>query len=217
MSTRFAPGTVIEEVALFPLPEVVLFPGTLLPLHIFEPRYRKMTEDVLAGSKLIVPVLVPDPGAVDRRGNPVVVDVAGLGEIVQHRRHSDGRFDLILVGRARVLLTELPFVHPYRRARAEVLACSHGDGANVTGLVSSATRFATRVREVDDRLKFEVPTDLSPGLLCDACAHALVIDGDERQSVLEALDVRERIRRCSEYLAVQEALLGRSSDIKNLN
>ena len=152
MSTRFAPGTVIEEVALFPLPEVVLFPGTLLPLHIFEPRYRKMTEDVLAGSKLIVPVLVPDPGAVDRRGNPVVVDVAGLGEIVQHRRHSDGRFDLILVGRARVRLTELPFVHPYRRARAEVLACSHGDGANVTGLVSSATRFATRVREVDDRL-----------------------------------------------------------------
>ncbi len=163
MTDRFAPGTIIEEVALFPLPEVVLFPGTLLPLHVFEPRYRKMTEDALASGKLMVPVLVPDPGAVDRRGNPVIASVAGLGEIAQHRRLPDGRFEILLVGRARVRLEELPFVHPYRRARAEVLSCTHAEGANVSGLVSSATRFATRVREVDDRLEFDVPSGLAPG------------------------------------------------------
>src|SRR3954453_3893246 len=107
---------------LFPLPEVVLFPHAVLPMHIFEPRYRQMTEDALAGDKLVTIVqLRPDgPGAdLDR---PAIETVGCLGRIVRHERLPDGRFNFLLVGRKRVrLIREIPSAKPYRPAEARIL------------------------------------------------------------------------------------------------
>jgi Lon protease-like protein len=206
----FEPGTVIEELAVFPLPQCVLFPGTVLPLHIFEPRYRKMATDVLATSRQLSVAFVADPRRVDERGHPQLALTSGIGEVVRHQERSDGRHNIVLLGRARVQLEELPFRPPYRRARATVLG---SDGARVpdsdiAALVSIATRFAGRVRS-HGRLDFNLPPTYEPGLLADACASALVIEASERQHVLETLDVAKRVRLASELLAVQEALLAR--------
>jgi ATP-dependent Lon protease len=212
MSESYAPGTVIERLALFPLSEVVFFPGTLLPLHVFEPRYRQMTEEVLAGSKQMCVVLVTDVRRVDERGHPPIASIAGVGEIIRHQKLADGRHNIVLAGRARVRLDEIPFDPPYRRARAEVIAPVETPVAesDITALVSIATRFATQV-ESAGHIDFTLPPTRDPGMIADACVNALVIDPSERQRVLETLDIGARVRLASELLAVQQALLARGS------
>jgi ATP-dependent Lon protease len=207
----YAPGTVIDEVSLFPLPNVVFFPGTVLPLHVFEPRYRLMTERALAGNKQICVVWIRDRRRVDEHGHPPICQVACVGEIIKHQALPDGRHNIVLSGKARVALEELPFTPPYRRARARVLGSTDAriSDTDIAALISIATRFAARVR-MSGPLEFTLPPTYEPGLLADACANALVIDPGERQRVLETLDIPERLCLTSELLAVQEALLARS-------
>jgi Lon protease-like protein len=204
----YPPGSVLECVPMFPLPGVVLFPKTLLPLHIFEPRYRAMTEAALQGSREIVMGCITGGSAGDAASTPAVFSIAGLGEIVQCERLADGRFNIVLVGRARVRIHELPFLPPYRRVRAEVLGetDTRASESDVAALVSSATRLCASMRRADPAHELRLPSD-DPGALADACAHQLVIDADERQRLLETLDTRERLRSVTEILAVQHALL----------
>ena len=114
-------GTVPEEalaaLPLFPLPRIALFPRAILPLHVFEPRYRAMLADALASHRCIAMAMVLD----EDEDPPAIARVAGVGEVVQHEALPDGRAHILLRGLARVVLDELPFVSPYRRARARVL------------------------------------------------------------------------------------------------
>jgi Lon protease-like protein len=204
----YRPGTVIEELPLFPLPAAVLFPGMLLPLHIFELRYRAMTEQVLAGAKQMAVTLLTN-GPCDSAGQPAIAQVAGMGEVIEHQALSDGRYNIVLRGVARVQLQELAFTGPFRRARAVVLP-SHdgavGDG-DLASLVYSATRFAAQLRQRDSQFELELPDLHDPAATVDACAHQLIIESEERQQILETLHVGTRVRRCMEVLAVQAALL----------
>jgi len=205
----YEPGTVIDAVALFPLPEVVLFPGMLLPLHVFELRYRAMTEHVLAGSRQLCVVLINGKGSVDQHGQPAIAEISGIGEIVDHQSLADGRYNIMLSGIARVKLVELPFIAPFRRARATVLASNEGatPNADLATLVYGATRFAARMRERDPKFRLALPRVPDAGTTADSCAHQLIIEADERQKILETLDVPRRVRFCIEALAVQEAML----------
>ena len=204
----YVAGSCIEDLAVFPLPGAVLFPGTLMPLHIFEPRYRQMTEDALEGSRQLSVALIHESAPPDESGQPAFATIAGVGEIIDHQKLPDGRYNILLLGRARALLDELPFVSPYRRARATLLGeTGTASNAAVAALAYSASRFTARVREQDARFQLELPSVHQPGLLADSCAHYLLIDGSERQRVLEALDVAERVRFCTEALAMQQAML----------
>ena len=116
--------------ALFPLPKVVLFPHAVLPLHIFEPRYRQMTEDALAGDKLVTIVQWRAPVPGHRRSSPRVEEIGCLGRILQHERLPDGRFNFLLLGRKRVRLgREIPADKLYRLAEAEILEDESTDAA----------------------------------------------------------------------------------------
>src|SRR6516165_8373385 len=91
------------EARLFPLPNMVLFPHVVQPLHIFEPRYRQMTRDALAGDRLISLVLLrPGSDAHERRA--AVHAVACLGRILAEQALPDGRYNLLLRGLARIRL-----------------------------------------------------------------------------------------------------------------
>lgn len=198
----------IAELAVFPLPEAVLFPGTLMPLHIFEPRYRRMTSDALSGSRRLSVALVTDATPIDEHGHPRFAAVAGVGDIIDHQKLPDGRYNILVLGRARARLDELPFVSPYRRARATLLEESGAAGdSGVAALAYAASRFAAQVRQQESGFELELPGVKEPGLLADACAHHLIIEAGDRQRVLETLDIAERVRICTEALAVQEALL----------
>lgn len=210
MTSSFPSGAQLGPLPVFPLPQAVLFPKTRLPLHIFEPRYRAMTRDALDGDRLLVIALVTDEKTLDEHGHPPVAGVCGIGEIVDHDLLPDGRFNLLVQGRARVHIQELPFTPPYRQVSARVVE-SHGDAsdADVAALVSAATRFAAHVRPRDPNFELSFPDDATPADIADACAHHLIMEGQQRQMILETLDIGERVRRAAEALAVQHALFGR--------
>lgn len=94
---------------IFPLPEVVFYPGVVMPLHVFEPRYRAMTTDALAatqvdGGNLIVLALLQPGWEEDYAGVPPIHPIATVGEIMQAERLEDGRYFLTLRGLQRVQL-----------------------------------------------------------------------------------------------------------------
>jgi len=106
---------------IFPLPGFFLYPGTVVPLHIFEPRYRQMIEDLLDGPGRLVMGTVVDGHENELAGAPPVYPIAGLGEIGRHERLPDGRFNLLLVGLARVRVHERESDRLYRKVEIETL------------------------------------------------------------------------------------------------
>jgi ATP-dependent Lon protease len=200
----------LPALPLFPLP-TLLFPGALLPLHVFEPRYRAMVRDVLDTHRALAIVLITGPDELDENGHPRIANVAGAGVIVDHLELPSGRFNILVRGRARVSLEELPFrTTPYRRAKATVLPTPPGEvpASDVASLVSAANAFATRVREREPKFEFPLPKDAPAGAIADLCAHHLVLDVKERQAILETLDAGARVRRVAEALALQRLALG---------
>jgi ATP-dependent Lon protease len=203
----------LAELPLFPLHDAVLFPGMLMPLHVFEPRYRALVRDVLASHRTFAVAHVVDPDAdmlASGEGNcPTLSPIAGLGTILEHWELPGGRFNLMLIGRGRVQLQELDFVPPYRRARATVLDSEHRavPAVELAAFHAAASAFAALMHARDDSFRLRLPKDAGPGMLADACAHQLIISGRERQRVLELCDVRERVRFVTETLTIQRATL----------
>src|SRR5512138_2484886 len=85
-------------IPLFPLPNVVLFPNVCLPLHIFEPRYREMTADALAGDRIIGMVLLRPGWEGNYEGRPPIYEVGCAGLITHAENLDDGRYNLVLRG-----------------------------------------------------------------------------------------------------------------------
>lgn len=106
---------------LFPLPNVVFFPRTFLPLHVFEPRYRQMIQDAKNGDGIVGLVLLKPGWEKNYYGNPPVFSVACMGQIVQIEAFPDGRFNILLEGIARVKVTEIVKEEPYRVATVKVM------------------------------------------------------------------------------------------------
>jgi Lon protease-like protein len=113
-----------EEVALFPLPNVVLFPRIHCPLHVFEPRYRQMTTETLAGSRRIGMATVRPDHVHAMAGDPPLFEIGCIGTIERAERRDDGRFDIVLLGTRRFRIErEIPRSGErlYRIARVELL------------------------------------------------------------------------------------------------
>jgi hypothetical protein len=96
----------MKQVPVFPLPNVVFFPKTTLPLHIFEPRYRQMVAHALDRDRLIAVALLKPGWEKDYQGAPDYYPVATLGRITEHEKLEDGRYNILLEGIERVHLLE---------------------------------------------------------------------------------------------------------------
>ena len=197
----------LDELPIFPLPRLVFFPNTMLPLHVFESRYRKMLADCLETHGAMAVVRLEPKDKIAR--------VAGAGVVVHHELLADGRSNLVLAGSARVELEELPFLPPYRRARARVLepVHTHVPEKDHAALVAAATDFVREVRRHDSEFSFELPQSRGPGILADVCAAHLIVDADVRQRLLEELDDAARVRVVIEELAAQRLSLGERSRV----
>src|SRR5947199_2955847 len=124
MADLTEPSRSLSAVPLFPLPNVVLFPRAVLPLHIFEERYKQMTHDALRGKRQIAMALLRPGWEKNYYGAPAVEPVVCVGTILSHERLPDGKYNFLLQGthRARVV-SELPRDDDrlYRVAEVEVL------------------------------------------------------------------------------------------------
>jgi Lon protease-like protein len=201
----------LKALPIFPLPRVVFFPQTILPLHIFEPRYRAMLKDCLASHGALAMARLTGPS---KEGElPSIASIAGAGVIVEHQPLPGGRANILLHGRARVRLEELPFVPPYRRARATLLSDAHDTVpyADKAALLACAEAFAAEVRQHNPEFSFRIPASLAAGVLSDYCAHHLLVDAALRQTLLEELSPVERVRIVTQELAVQHSTMRRES------
>jgi uncharacterized protein len=186
-------GTTVGPLPFFPLPGAVLFPGSHLPLHIFEPRYRQMVTDCLEGNGAMVIALLA-PGAGPAPARAPVHPVAGMGVIVAHEKLPDGRFNILLQGLARVRLEEVPSDRLYRLARAQILTdVVKSPPPSTTALMSLAVQIAARMRRIEPRFELNLPQPLEASGLCDQLADRLIRHPGSRQRVLEELDVEARV------------------------
>lgn len=192
---------------LFPLSNVVLFPLGLLPLHIFEPRYRQMTADSLADDRAITMIL-PQPGATSE---PVPLSAVGcLGRIHQEHRLEDGRFTFILRGEARVRLeSEIPTDRLYRTAAITVLQdCWDPRWKSRRQLQRAHVLRAFRALVPGDhafskKLVEHLSGHCGSGPFTDIVAYAAPLDASLKQQLLEELNVDRRL----EILADEMPLL----------
>lgn len=198
----------LDTMPVFPLPRVVLFPGAVLPLHIFEPRYRAMLADCLATHRCIAMALIDDETAPEP---PPIARVAGAGIVVEHEPLPDGRSNIVLLGCARVRLDELPFVPPYRRARARVIddVATPVASADRAALHAAAAAFLTQARRLDTELAFTLPPEDvgDAAAAADWYAHHLIVDARVRQRALEEVDVAARVALVTTELAAQRSRL----------
>ncbi len=183
---------------LFPLPNLVLFPHVILPLHIFEPRYRQMTSDALDGDQLVTMVQIRPTAAGVAGTEPVpIMDVACVGKIVRHERLPDGRFNILLLGCKRVrLLEETPSSKLYRIARARLMEDQEWPEApesRRTELVALALDLLRSDGKPDAELSQLLQSDLPLGMLADIIAHALELPPFVKQSLLDEVRVEVRV------------------------
>lgn len=202
-----------RKLPLFPLPNVVFIPNTVVPLHVFEARYRDLVRDCLASKRLLgIPMLLTGWES-DYGGRPPVQSVAGVGRIIQHHRFPDGRYNIAVEGLGRVRINhEYPPEQNYRIANATLLVDQLPAGAD------SMKHHLSRVRillmqilalhpKLQPRLK-DMIDDPQPRII-DELAHLLIQDARERQQYLEQdrLDLRTDL-----VLAELAGVLSRASD-----
>ncbi|HZU52672.1 MAG TPA: LON peptidase substrate-binding domain-containing protein [Holophagaceae bacterium] len=179
---------------LFPLPRLVLFPRTFLPLHIFEPRYRQMTAECLSTHQHFILVLTRAHEGTDLVPETEATFGTGcLARIVKAEPLADGRFNLLIQGRQAVRIQEEPSPRPFRQARWEAApfdADTPWPEEARGPFFQNLHRFAKRF-DLEAQLEQLLDLDLAPQVLLNTLAMALDLDPVEKQFLLEAPDLME--------------------------
>ena len=206
---------VLAALPVFPLPDCVLLPGGLLPLHVFEPRYRELTRHCLAGERVMAIARLRSGYEAHYEGRPPVYPDVGIGRVIESEEQGDGRFLLLLAGIARAhIVEELAPRHAYREVRARLLldTASDPDGLrDGRDQLAALCDHLARLVEGGDALRDLIRAG-EPGDCADAIAAALVQDADERQSLLECLCPQTRLDRTIELVG---ALLSKLAPVSN--
>jgi Lon protease-like protein len=195
-----------STIPIFPLPNVVLFPNVFLPLHIFEPRYRQMVGDALAGERMIGMVLLR-PGYDGREGSPPVYDVGCAGLISHVERLSDGRYNIVLRGleRFRVVGEEQPSSQILYR-RAMIVPLADTDGArSAQSLKSERQKLESLLAPLFSGTLAErgLPPQMPDDELINALAQYLELEPIEKQALLERDGPLARCRSLVELLEMK--------------
>jgi len=188
----------VTELPLFPLP-VVLFPGVPLPLHIFEPRYRQMLQDVSVSNRLFG-VSYFDSSASDKE-HPMVGHVGCVAEVTETQALPDGRSNILTVGLIRYRVENyLERGDPYLVAQVNYFEDEEEDGELVNqssrSVAEAFSRIARAVKIInDERATLPDISDTDPQRLSFLVAAAMEIDADVKQELLELRSTSERLRR----------------------
>ena len=184
---------------LFPLPDLVLFPHVVQPLHIFEPRYVEMIEHALMGDQLIAMSLLKKDWASDYSGEPPVFEDICVGRIITHAKQENGRYNILLAGIARAkIMEELPQDRLYRQARVRLMADKyHSNDEEFHDSLQSSLREhflellpQNLANNATFSQFFQGETDLS--MLVDVMAFALPLQTELKQKLLGETGVEAR-------------------------
>lgn len=190
--------TLPDEVAVMTLPNLAFFPQALLPLHIFEPRYRQMLKDTLAADRLFAVAGLKEEDAENEDGFEPPHRVATLGIVRACQKHEDGTSNLLLQGLARVEVLQILREKPYRIVRIRALSSKQGATpetnaklrADLGKLIVTKQRLGGTIpREFAQFLK----TVDDPETFVDLAAFSLCEDVRLKQKLLETLSVHRRL------------------------
>ena len=195
------------RVPIFPLAGALLFPRAQLPLHIFEPRYRAMVRDALAGDRLIAMVQPKD-----HNEPPAVFEIGCLGRIVGSEELADGRFNIVLEGVARIRLAAEPAVATaYRQVDAD--RDGFDDDADPEPLASvQRAELEREARRYADALGYAVDWEavgrLDDEMLVNGIAQIAPLDVGSKQALLEADDLSTRADLLVQFMQFQRMVPG---------
>lgn len=196
------------RVRLFPLPDLVMFPHVLQPLHIFEPRYRALFEAALADDRLIAMAVLAPGWERDYDGRPPIQPYACLGRIATHQRLEDGRYNLLLQGVRRVkIVRELPPATLFRQADVELCEDIYSPQAAQERpqlrrrLVEKFKQLLPKLPEAHEQLDQLLSSEIPLGMLTDLVSYALDLGTPLKQTLLSEVDVDSRARMLLERLS----------------
>ena len=212
-----------DLLALFPLPNVVLFPNVFLPLHIFEPRYREMVADSLDSDRMIGMVLLKPGWEHEYEGRPRVYPIGCSGVITHVDRQSDGRYNIVLRGVERFRILEEDHSRSYRRAVVEPVleralapedrAVLRRQRSKLEALVAPAIDRQLEPPSVGtgdaSNADAMIPSGMADEDLVNALAQYLDLEPVEKQALLERHCLRSRAESLVELLEMK-VLLARS-------
>lgn len=192
-----------DRIPLFPLPNVVFFPRTYLPLHIFEPRYRQMVIDVATTGHCIGMALLKEGWQENYYGNPAIYELGCVGRVVSIQNLADGRSNIMLQGLCRYKILEEAWDRTsYRQARIAPVweEISEPLTAQVRADLLAILHESLTHRDSGQALGEGLASELSDEVLVNILSTSLDFTPLEKQMLLEADTVRRRARRLSDLL-----------------
>ena len=191
-------------IPLFPLPNVVLFPNVFLPLHIFEPRYRRMVADALAGDRIIGMMLLRPGWEADYEGRPPVYPIGCAGLITHAEPLPDGRYNIVLRGLEKFRVLHEEDSRGYRMADIETLLEDVHDGDRATIRAERRRLEALLVPQPEGGGNDpKVPPAMADEDLVNALAQYLELEPVEKQALLERDGLLARCRSLIELLEMK--------------
>ena len=192
-----------EIIPIFPLPNVVLFPDTYLPLHIFEPRYRDMVADAGREGACIGMALFKQGWESRYYGNPPIFSLGCVGRMTHIERLQDGRSNLILQGLHRYTIEEEFFDARYRKAKITLRPSepfqSIAEGPVRSTLTALAVRYL-QSRKAEKLCQLVTDDAMTDSVLVNGLSSCLDLTPLEKQFLLEAESLHQQTRRLIDLL-----------------
>lgn len=200
-------GSGLLRIPVFPLAGALLFPRAQLPLHIFEPRYRAMVRDAMAGDRLIGMVQPRD-----ERTQPALFGIGCIGRIVACEELDDGRFNIVLEGIERFRIArEEDVMTPYRQVDAERGGFEDEEDQEPLAIALRADleREAKRYAEALGYLvDWNAVSRLDDEMLVNGIAQIAPFDVGSKQALLEAGSLAERADLLVQFMQFQRMVPG---------
>lgn len=194
------PETFAGVARVFPLPDVVVFPGGMQPIRVFEPRYRELLDDAMAGDRLIAMATLQPGWEPDYEGKPDVWPYVCVGRVVSCSAQPGGDSNILLVGSKRARITrELSSDKAFREAIVDVIddeyphAMAAERGELRLKLVASFRKFLSKASTAQQHFDQLLASDISLGLLVDIIGFTLNISLEAKKQLIAEANVDRRV------------------------
>ena len=196
------PFPIPSRIPVFPLPNVVLFPKTYLPLHIFEPRYRAMVSDAVTSGQCIGMALFKDGWETDYYGHPPVFSMGCVGRLANVQTLADGRSNILLQGLERFEIEREWYDHAYREATIVVTPRSTEMSLDHTVRQRLFTTLESYLRSRDDAPTWQelFREEVNDEIFVNTLSTYLECTPLEKQFLLEAESLHQQARRLSDLI-----------------
>ncbi len=212
------PTNIPETIPLIPLRDLVLFPNLVVPLYVGRERSTFALEEVMRGDHMVALVAQRTPDTADP-GPEDLYDIGCVGTVLQELKLPDGTAKALVEGVSRVRVVEYLQTDPYMKARIEVVEEAQTSDVETQALMRTLVNDFEKAAELGKPIPQEVLMASGaieePGRLADFVAFHLSLKSDEKQTILEAVDPKERLEKTSAFLRKELEILELGSKIQS--